>query len=209
MTQYSIMGISGAVDNFIVDTFMKLGFITEYNNIGRPLDDSQTAVIISYGHGGFAWVMTSHALRTVFTFTPELFDSWKKNWVGDGQILCREDITHERWANHVLKSYNHIGFYAPLNGLYVEVEKRIGNDKCPRHEIKLEDIVTDPEKVLTQISMIVNKDIPINVREFFLTEQKKKKEIMAPWMNAIVLENKNSRNLKVNHFDYTTDLLID
>jgi len=208
MAQYSIMGISGAVDPFINDTFTKLGLSAEYN-IDLPLDDLQTAVIISYGHGGFAWVMTSHALRTVFTFTPELFDSWKKNWVGDEQILCREDITHERWANHVLKSYNHIGFYAPLNGLYVEVEKRIGNDKCPRHEIKLEDIVTDPEKVLTQISMIVNKDIPINVREFFLTEQKKKKEIMAPWMNAIVLQNKNSRNLKVKHFDYTIDLLID
>ena len=208
MTQYSIMGISGAVDPFINDTFIKLGLSVE-SNIDRPLDDSHTAVIISYGHGGFAWTMTSHALRTVFVFTPELFDSWKKHWVGDEQILCKEDITHERWANHVLKSYNHIGAYAPLNGLYVEIEKRINNDNCMRHEIKLEDIVQNPEKVLTQISMIVNKDIPINVREFFLTEQKKKKEIMAPWMNAIVLQNENSRNLKVKHFDYTIDLLID
>ena len=208
MIRYSIMGISGAVDSFIVDTFKKLEVIAEYN-IDCPLDDSQTAVIISYGHGGFAWAMTSHALLTVFTFPPELFDSWKKHWVGDEQILCREDITHERWANHVLKSYNHIGAYAPLNGLYVEIEKRINNDNCPRHEIKLEDIVTNPDKVLAQIENIVNRKIPENVKEFFLTEQKKKKESMAPWMNAIVLQNKNSRNLTIKHFGYTIELLID
>lgn len=208
MVQYSIMGISGAVDSFIIDTFTKLGLTAEYN-VNHPLDDSQTAVIISYGHGGFAWTMTSHSLLHIHSLDSDQFDFWKRHWVGDEQISCTEDITPERWAKHVLNSYLHIGSKYPLNGLFVEIEKRISNDNCPRYEIKLEDIVTNPDKALTQIGNIVNKDIPTNIKEFFLTEQKKKKEIMAPWMNAIVLQNKNSRNLKVKHFDYTIDLLID
>jgi hypothetical protein len=141
--------------------------------------------------------------------TPEMFSHWKRHWVGEGDITHKEDITPERWAKHVLISHNHIGAKEPLNGLYIELEKRINNDKCPRYEIKLEDIVSNPEKVLTEIGLIVNQKIPENAKEFFLTEQKKKKEIMAPWMNAIVLQNKNSRNLTIKHFGYTIELLID
>lgn len=207
MVQYSIIGISGAVDNFIVDTFNKLGVSAVYN-VDTPLTDSQTAVVVSYGHGGFAWTMTSHFLNNVCNMEPEMFSHWKRHWVGDGTISCKEDITPERWAIHVLKSHRHIGAKEPLNGLYIELEKRICNDKCTRHEIKLEDIVTNPDKVLTQIGNIVNKEIPENVKEFFLTEQQKKKEIMDSWMSAIVLQNKNSRNLTINHFGYTIDLLI-
>ena len=208
MAQYSIMGISGAVDPFIINTFQKLGASAEYDG-NRPLDEDQIAVIISYGHGGFAWTMTSHFLSAVSNMTFEGFKHWSRHWVAEGEITCKEDVTPERWAIHVLNSHNHIGAKEPLNGLYVELEKRIENDISPRHEIKLEDIVTNPEKVLEQIGQILNKEISDDVREFFLSEQKKKKEMMAPWMNAIVLQNKNSRNLTIKHFGYIIDLLID
>lgn len=208
MVQYSIMGISGSVDSFVVETFQKLGVTAAYNSY-KPLDDNQIAVIVSYGHGGFAWAMTSHAFLHVHTLSPDEFNFWKRHWVGDEEINSKEDITHERWANHVLKSYRHIGAKDPLNGLFVEVEKRICNDNCPRYEIKLEDIVQNPERVLTQIGEIVNKEITPDIREFFLSEWKKKKETMAPWMNAIVLQNNNSKNLTINHFGYTIELLID
>jgi hypothetical protein len=208
MEQYSIIGISGAVDPFLVETFHKLGVSATYN-VSKPLSDHQTAIIVSYGHGGFAWTMTSHFLSHVRKLTPSNFTDWKRHWVGEGDISCKEDITPERWARHVLVSHKHIGAKEPLNGLFVELEKRINNDNCPRHEIKLEDIVTDPEKVLSQISQILNKEIPDDVRSFFLSALKNKKEIMAPWMNTLVLQNNNSRNLTINHFGYTIDLLID
>lgn len=208
MQDYSIIGISGSVDDFIIETFKLLGVYAEYN-VDRPLTDNQTAIIISYGHGGFAWVMTGHFLNHIYNMTQYEINDWKKHWKGDIDINCGKDITYNSWAKHVLESHNHIGLYAPLNGLYVELEKRISNNNCPRYEIKLEDIVSNPEKALSDIGHIINKEIPDNVKEYFLNEHKKKKELMAPWMNAIVLENGNSQNLTINHFGYTIHVLID
>ena len=208
MQDYSIIGISGSVDPFIIETFKQLGVNAEYSYSGL-LTDNQIAIILSYGHGGFAWVMTGHFLTHVHNMSDTEINNWKSNWVGDGIITSGKDITPERWAKHVLESYKHIGLYAPLNGLYVELEKRLSNNNIIKHEIKLEDIVSNPEKALSNIGSILNKEIPDNVKEYFLNEHKKKMEIMAPWMNAIVLENKNSRNLTINHFGYTIHLLID
>jgi hypothetical protein len=210
MEQYSIIGISGSVDSYIVDTFRMLGVTAAYNGSpDKKLSDFQTAVIVSYGHGGFAWTMTSHLLNHVHKLKPEEFIYWKRHWVGEDDVTCKEDITPDRWAKHVLTSHKHIGAKEPLNGLYIELEKRINNDKCPRYEIKLEDIVSNPEKALSDIGLIVNREIPENVREFFLREHRKKKEIMAPWMNALVLQNNGSKNLTINHFGYIIHLLID
>jgi hypothetical protein len=208
MQDYSIIGISGSVNPFIIETFKLLGVNAEYN-VDRPLTDNQTAIIITYGHGGYAWVMTGHFFNHVQNMSPIQINNWKKCWVGGGEITSSKDITPDRWAKHVLESHKHIGLYAPLNGLYNELEKRICNDNCPRYEIKLEDIVSNPEKALSDIGYILNKEIPDNVKEYFLNEHKKMKELMAPWMNAIVLENGNSQNLTINHFGYTIHVLID
>ena len=48
MEVYSIIGVSGSVDYFIMETFEKLGIGLEYN-VNNTLDDPQPTIIITYG----------------------------------------------------------------------------------------------------------------------------------------------------------------
>ncbi len=211
MNHYSIITINGASGPFIAETFTKLGLSCEYNNY-RPLVPNETAVIISYQHGTFAWVMTSHFLDNILqTFNDgddSIFKAWEEHWIGDDNALASPlEITPESWAKHVIYSYDHIGKFAPLNGLYEEIEKVIKNDISPRHEIKLEDLISDPEYVLTQIGEITGEDIN-PIKEEFLTKWAEIKEKMKPWMDAIIAENDGSTDLTINHFGRTIQITV-
>jgi hypothetical protein len=211
MNHYSIITINGASGPFIAETFTKLGLSCEYNNY-RSLDPNETAVIISYQHGTFAWVMTSHFLDNILqTFNDgddSIFKAWEEHWIGDDNALASPlEITPESWAKHVIYSYDHIGKFAPLNGLYEEIEKVIKNDISPRHEIKLEDLISDPEYVLTQIGEITGEDIN-PIKEEFLTKWAEIKEKMKPWMDAIIAENDGSTDLTINHFGRTIQITV-
>lgn len=211
MQKYSIITINGASGPFITSIFNKLGLHCEYNNY-RPLQDDEAAVIISYQHGTFAWVMTDHFLENILdTFNngdPSMFEAWEEHWIGDDNALSSPmEITHETWARHVISSYDHIGKYAPLNGLFEEIVKVVKNDNVPVHHIRLEKLITDPDSVLKQIGEITGEDIT-GIKDEFLTEWQNKKERLKPWMDAIIEENDGTTDLTINHFGRTIQITV-
>jgi hypothetical protein len=211
MHEYSIITINGASGPFIANTIRRLGCTSEYNTF-KPLSDDQKAVVISYQHSTFAWVMTSHFLENIkYNYVngdTSWYDGWRRHWIGPDDISSPLDITPESWAKHVLLSYNHIGKYAPLNGLYEEVTKVIQNDNCIRYHIELERLIQNPESVIAQLNDITKKEIE-SVNIDFLSKWARKKQEMKPWMDAILQENNGTRNLTINHFGHTIQLLID
>jgi ElaB/YqjD/DUF883 family membrane-anchored ribosome-binding protein len=203
MQKYSIITINGASGPVIADIFNQLGLISEYNNY-RRLEDDESAVIISYQHGTFAWVMTSHFLENILKSHNEgdtsIFEAWEEHWIGPEIITSPLEITPETWAIHVIRSYEHIGKYAPLNGLYDEIEKVIENPNVvERYNIELEQLISDPESVLEQIGEITGKDIT-DIKGEFLANWTATKEKMKPWMDAIIAKNNGKTDLTINHF---------
>jgi hypothetical protein len=202
MQKYSIISINGASGPFISDIFTQLELVSEYNNY-RQLEDDETAVIISYQHGTFAWVMTNHFLENILKTYNEgntsIYEAWEEHWIGPDIITSPLEITPETWAKHVIHSYGHIGKYAPLNGLYEEIEKIIENPKVERYNIELEKLITDPESVLNQIGEITSKDTT-GIKDEFLEKWNAVKEKMKPWMDAIIAENNGTKDLTINHF---------
>jgi hypothetical protein len=203
MQKYSIITINGASGPVISDIFNQLGLISEYNNY-RRLEDDESAVIISYQHSTFAWVMTSHFLENILKSYNEgdtsIFEAWEEHWIGPDVITTPLEITPETWAIHVIRSYEHIGKYAPLNGLYDEIEKVIENPNVvERYNIELEQLISDPESVLEQIGEITGKDIT-DIKGEFLANWTATKEKMKPWMDAIIAENNGKTDLTINHF---------
>ena len=81
MQKYSILTINGSSGPVIADIFNQLGLVSEYNNY-RRLEDDESAVIISYQHGTFAWVMTSHFLDNILKSYNEgdtsIFEAWEE-----------------------------------------------------------------------------------------------------------------------------------
>jgi hypothetical protein len=203
MQKYSIISINGASGPFISDIFTQLELVCEYNNY-RQLEDDEAAVIISYQHGTFAWVMTNHFLENILKTYNEgntsIYEAWEEHWIGPDIITSPLEITPETWAIHVIRSYDHIGKYAPLNGLYEEIEKVIENPNIvKRYNIELEKIISDPEIVLEQIGEITGKDIT-DIKDTFLEKCAATKEKMKPWMDAIIAENNGTKDLTINHF---------
>jgi ElaB/YqjD/DUF883 family membrane-anchored ribosome-binding protein len=203
MQKYSILTINGSSGPVIADIFNQLGLVSEYNNY-RRLEDDESAVIISYQHGTFAWVMTSHFLDNILKSYNEgdtsIFDAWEEHWIGPDVITSPLEITPETWATHVIRSYEHIGKYAPLNGLYEEIEKVIENPNVvERYNIELEQLISDPESVLDQIGEITGKDIT-DIKGEFLANWTATKEKMKPWMDAIIAKNNGKTDLTINHF---------
>lgn len=209
MQTYSIISINGASGPFISKIFEKLGLTCEYNTY-RPLNEDEAAIIISYQHGTFAWVMTSHFIENILNpfnnGDDSMFKAWEEHWIGDDNALASPlEITPELWAKHVIYSYAHIGKYAPLNGLYEEIEKTIENKEATRYHIELENLIMNPESVLRHIGEITDTDIDI-VREEFLEEWALVKEKMKPWMDAIIEENGGSTDLTINHLGRTIQI---
>lgn len=203
MHKYSIITINGASGPVISDIVNQLGLVSEYNNY-RRLEDDETAVIISYQHGTFAWVMTSHFLENILKSYNEgdtsIYEAWEEHWIGPDIITSPLEITPETWAVHVIRSYEHIGKYAPLNGLYEEIEKVIENPNVgARYNIELEQLISDPESVLEQIGEITGKDIT-DIKYTFLEKCTAVKEKMKPWMDAIISKNNGKTDLTINHF---------
>lgn len=203
MQKYSIITNNGASGPVISNIFTQLGLNGKYNNY-RQLEDDESAVIISYQHGTFAWVMTSHFLENILKSYNEgdtsLYESWDEHWIGPDIITSPLEITPETWAIHVIRSYEHIGRYAPLNGLYEEIEKRIKNSNVvKRYNIELEKLISDPEIVLEQIGEITDKDVT-DIKDAFLEKCATTKEKMKPWMDAIIAENNGKTDLTINHF---------
>lgn len=210
MQEYSIITINGASGPFISDTFSSLGLTCEYNNY-RSLESNETAIIISYQHGTFAWVMTSHfidnILQPYIDGDTSMFEAWEEHWIGPDIITSPLEVTPESWATHVIRSYEHIGKYAPLNGLRSEIEKVIQNDNCERFHIELEKLISDPELVLDQIGVITGKDIT-DIKDEFLANWAATKEKMKPWMDAIIAENDGTTDLTINHFGRTIQITV-
>jgi hypothetical protein len=87
------------------------------------------------------------------------------------------------WAEHVVNSYKHIGMFAPLNGIYEDLELYCKNSKCIRHELPLELIVDSPNQAIIRIEEITEKIMDQQIKNFFLTEIEKQKVLLSPWMD--------------------------
>lgn len=210
MQEYSIVTINGASGPFISDFISKLGVTSEYNSF-RSLEDGQKAIVISYQHGTFAWVMTNHFLYNILQpyidGDKSMFEAWEEHWIGEDVLTSPLEVTPESWANHVIYSYDHIGKYAPLNGLRAEIEKVIKNDNCERFHIELEKLIADPESVLEQVGEITGKDIA-SIKDEFLANWAAVKEKMKPWMDAIIAKNDGTTDLTINHFGTTIQITV-
>jgi hypothetical protein len=103
--------------------------------------------------------------------------------VGPGKPSNPDDVSMSDWADHVVNSYKHIGMFAPLNGVYEDLELRCQNSKCIRHELPLELIVNNPNEAILKIEEITEKTMDQSIKDFFLFEVEKQKVLLSPWMD--------------------------
>jgi len=184
--RYYILGRLGGSAPFISTVFKMMGYDSHYGFTTKPNDDD-IAILVTYQYDMFAWVMTSRYVEIILhdynLGNKENFNHWLSHYVGPGKPTNPDDISMNDWAEHVVNSYKHIGMFAPLNGIYEDLELRCQDSKCKRYELPLELIVTNPNEAILKIENIVGNRMNQQIKDFFLTEIDKQKVLLSPWMD--------------------------
>lgn len=159
---------------------------TSYYSFLKPNDDD-IAILITYQYDMFAWVMTSRYVEDVLynynLGNKENFNYFLNHYIGPGTPSTPNDISMNDWAEHVVRSYKHIGMFAPLNGTYEELELICQDSKCKRYELPLELIVDNPNQSILKIEEITEKTMDQQTKNFFFNETEKQKVLLSPWMD--------------------------
>jgi hypothetical protein len=192
---YKILGRLGGSGPLIAETVRMMGLSSQYDPVNKPKDNDE-AILVTYQYEMFAWVMTSrHVEDTVHYYNlgkTERFDEWIKHYVGPGDPTTPEEISMSDWATHVVESYKHIGMYAPLNGIFEDLELICGDSKCAKHELPLELIVNHTEEAINVIQNITYTPMDNKTKEFFISEVSKQKVLLSPWMDEYYSAKENS-----------------
>jgi hypothetical protein len=72
--------------------------------------------------------------------------------------------------------------FAPLNGIYEELELICQDSKCKRYDLPLELIVDNTNQAIIRIEEITEKIMDQQTKNFFLNEIEKQKVLLSPWM---------------------------
>jgi hypothetical protein len=183
--KYKILGRLGGSGPFIATVLQKMGLDAQYDPVNKP-GDNDVAILVTYQYDMFAWVMTSrHVEDTLYQYNlgnRERFNAWIQHYVGPGDPQTLEEISMSDWAEHVVQSYKHIGMYAPLNGIFEDLELICEDSLCAKHDLPLELIVDKPEEAIRVIEKITEKTMDSNTKDFFLSELNKQKTLLSPWM---------------------------
>ena len=159
---------------------------TSYYGFLKPNDDD-IAILITYQYDMFAWVMTSRYIEDILynynLGNKENFNHFLTYYVGPGRPLIPDDISMSDWAEHVVRSYKHIGMFAPLNGAYEELGLICQDSKCKRYDLPLELILNNPNQAIIRIEEIAEKTMDQSIKDFFLYEIEKQKVLLTPWMD--------------------------
>lgn len=183
--KYHILGRLGGSRPLLSTVFNMMGYSSYYGFLNKPNDDD-IAILITYQYDMFAWVMTSRYVEDILynynLGNRQNFNEWLPHYVGPGTPLTPEDISMSDWAEHVVRSYKHIGMFAPLNGTYEELELICQDSNCKRYNLPLELILNNPQQAILEIENIAEKTMDDTVKNFFLTEIEKQKILLSPWM---------------------------
>jgi len=186
--EYTVIARSGSNGEFISNLINEFGEFSIYTITPDPLK-VKTAILITYPRELFPWVMTDHFLQNVCdSYTIGDATNWnqiKQHYIGPGNYESPLDIPVENWAYHVVRSLDHIGVYAPLNGLKEDLLTVLNGVKCKTEVLSLQDILDNPDKVLDQISKITGAPVTDSIREFYLNVVKKQQLRLSPYMQAI------------------------
>jgi len=184
--KYHILGRLGGSRPLVSTIFNMMGYNSYYGSLDKP-NDNDTAILITYQYDMFAWVMTSRYVEDILynynLGNKENFNHWLTHYVGPGTPSTPDDISMSDWAAHVVNSYKHIGMFAPLNGIYEDLELYCKDSKCMRHELPLELIVDSPNQAIIRIEEITEKVMDQQIKNFFLKEVEKQKILLSPWMD--------------------------
>jgi len=184
--RYYILGRLGGSAPFISTVFKMMGYDSHYGFTTKPNDDD-IAILVTYQYDMFAWVMTSRYVEIILhdynLGNKENFNHWLMHYVGPGKPSTPNDISMSDWAEHVVNSYKHIGMFAPLNGIYEDLELHCKDSKCIRHELPLELIVDSTNQAILKIEEIAKKSMDQRIKSFFLNEIDKQKVLLLPWMD--------------------------
>ena len=184
--KYHILGRLGGGAPLISSVFNMMGYSSYHGSFNKP-DDSDTAILITYQYDMFAWVMTARYVEDILynynLGNKENFNHWLTHYVGPGKPSTPEDISMSDWTDHVVQSYRHIGINAPLNGVYEELELICQDSKCKRYDLPVELILNNPNQAIIRIEKIAEKTMDDRIKNFFLSEVEKQKELLSPWMD--------------------------
>lgn len=181
---YYLYGISGGSLPLVSTIFNMMGY--KYGSLAKPNNDD-IAILVTYQYDMFAWVMTSRYIENiVYNYNlgnKEIFNHWLTHYLGPGDPSTPSDVSMSDWAEHVVNSYKHIGMFAPLNGVYEELELLCQDSKCERYELPLELIVNDTNSAIQRIEQITEKTMDEEIKNFFLREISDQKILLSPWMD--------------------------
>jgi hypothetical protein len=184
--RYHILGRLGGSRPLISSVFNMMGYKSYYGSLDKPNDDD-ISILITYQYDMFAWVMTSRYVEDILynynLGNKENFNHWLTHYVGPGTPLTPNDISMGDWAEHVVRSYRHIGMFAPLNGIYEELELICQDSKCKCYDLPLELIVDHTNQAIIRIEEITEKIMDQPIKDFFLSEIGKQKILLSPWMD--------------------------
>ena len=182
---YKILGRLGGSGTLVAEVLRMMGLDAMYDPVDKP-KDNDVAILVTYQYDMFAWVMTSrHVEDTIHQYNlgnEERFNQWIQHYVGPGDPNTLEEISMSDWAEHVVQSYKHIGMYAPLNGIFEDLELICFDSKCAKYELPLELIIDDTEQAINVIEKITGKSMDSKTKEFFLSELSKQRLLLTPWM---------------------------
>jgi len=185
---YNVIARSGSSGPLIQTLFWEFGFSCD-NAITPNVDRIKNAVLVTYGYDLFPHVMTSHFLEIVSdahsSGNKDIWDGFIVHYSGTEECNKPEDITPESWAKHVYNSMNYIiGRYDLFNGSEESLMRQIEGYNGPKYIIKLEDILNNPETVLSQISDITQEPIPAGLLEYHKKSVANQQLRLAPYLEA-------------------------
>lgn len=162
--KWNILSPSGSCDDLVQ-------MLLESNHVPAVMDreckDATDMIVITSELDDYAWIMLGHWQMFTRDY-PEQYTAWvDQHYCGRGHPEHVEDLTTDDWAEHVAASYGHIGQFAPLNNSLTDLTQHVKNSPNI-HELKLQDLLTDPEGTLTRISLWTRASLAQASRTQFL-----------------------------------------
>ena len=181
MTLWNVLSPSGGLRQEVFDLLKANGLDAV---IDRACPDPAHTLVITSGLDDYAWVMLGHWQSWVLPSKRNL-ELWiDPHYLGpplaQGQLPTASD-----WAQHVVRSYEHIGRYAPLNCTLEDLTCDLKADPLSLHDLAMNQIVLEPVEALTQLEALTQREFNQASRDQFLTSIDRARKDRKAWTQAV------------------------
>jgi len=187
----NILSPSGSCDD-LVQMLLESNHVPAVVDLEYEFDDITDMIVITSELDDYAWIMLGHWQMFTRDY-PEQYTAWvNQHYCGRGHPEHVEELTADDWAEHVAASYGHIGQFAPLNNSLQDLTRNVKNSP-KTHELRLQDLLTDPEGTLTKISLWTGASLAEASRTQFLEHVAQRRADRKEWTERVQVLRPSTR----------------